>query len=219
PRATPLLAELGVLEELETSPPARRPGFRVYAPGGAVFQGEYAATRAPNGCAYYTTGLDIPRFRLDAALLRAARSNGAEVREGWRLAQVAREGRDKSWLLTAADGDPIRTRLLVAADGVHSTVARRLGLHVPGRMRKIALVAHMRGIADLTDYVEMHVAGRRYVGLAPLEPASEGDLCNVALVVDEARDGRRLARRPQDFLLETLATFPGLGGRLERVTV
>jgi flavin-dependent dehydrogenase len=95
-------------------------------------------------------------------------------------------------------------------------------------MRKIALVAHVRGIADLTDYGEMHVAGRRYVGLAPLEPMANGAgdgadgvgrLCNVAMVVDEARDGRALAGRAQAFLLEALETFPRLAGRLEHATV
>jgi flavin-dependent dehydrogenase len=117
------------------------------------------------------------------------------------------------------EGEPVRARLVVAADGVHSTVARRLELHAPSRMRKIALVAHLRGIADLTDYGEMHVAGRRYVGLAPLERDGERRLCNVAMVVDEARDGRALAGRAQGFLLEALETFPRLAGRLEDASV
>src|SRR5262249_48272390 len=118
-----------------------------------------------------------------------------------------------------SEGEPIQARLLVAADGVHSTVANRLRLHISGSMRKIALVAHMRGITELTDYVEMHVAGRRYVGLAPLEPRLQGDLCNVAMVVDERRDGRQVAGRPQQFLLESFDSFPGLRGRLRRVCV
>jgi flavin-dependent dehydrogenase len=117
------------------------------------------------------------------------------------------------------EGEPIKARLLLAADGVHSTVARRLGLHETSRMRKVALVAHMRGIAGMGEYGEMHVAGRRYVGIAPLEPPEIGDLCNVAMVVDEARDGRKLAGRPERFLLEALETFPKLRGRLDQVTV
>jgi flavin-dependent dehydrogenase len=116
-------------------------------------------------------------------------------------------------------GEAISAQLLLAADGVHSTVARRLGLHETSRMRKVALVAHMRGIAGMGEYGEMHVAGRRYVGIAPLEPPEVGDLCNVAMVVDEARDGRKLAGRPERFLLETLESFPKLRGRLDQVTV
>ena len=218
PAAEPLLAELGVLGEIEAAHPGRLRGFRIHAPSGRVFQGDFAATRDASGRSLFETGLAVPRYRLDAALVAAARRAGADLREGWRLGDLTRV--DGVWRLEpAGGGEPIHARLLVAADGVHSTVARRLGLHVPGRLRKVALVAHMTGIAGLGAYGEMHVAGRRYVGLAPLQPATEGDLCNVAMVVDEARDGRALAGRPHDFLLDALASFPLLRDRLEGAAV
>src|SRR5262249_3316314 len=72
--------------------------------------------------------------------------------------------------------------------------------------------------SGLGDCVEMHVSGGRYVGVAPLEQPDDGDLCNVAMVVDEARDGHRLAGRPQAFLLESLKTFPGLRDRLDGIS-
>ena len=218
PAAEPLLAELGVLDEIEAAHPGRLRGFRIYAPNGRVFQGDFAATRDAAGRSLFETGLAVPRYRLDAALVAAARRAGAELREGWRLGDLARA--NDIWRLEpVGGGEPLRARLLIAADGVHSTVARRLGLHVPGNLRKVALVAHMTGIAGLGAYGEMHVAGRRYVGLAPLQPAADGDLCNVAMVVDEARDGRALAGRPQDFLLDALASFPRLRGRLEYASI
>lgn len=223
PAAEPLLAELGVLDEVEAARPARLRGFRVFAPDGGMFQADFAGTRDGAGRAHFETGLAVPRLLLDAALVGAARRAGAEVREGWRLGQIAREEAAEAhgaWMLAPSSGaPPIHARLVIAADGVHSTVARRLGLHAPGRLHKVALVAHLRGIAGLGAYGEMHVAGRRYVGLAPLEPADVGNLCNVAMVVDEARDGRALAGRAQEFLLEALATFPRLRGRLDRATV
>ncbi|HEX6819733.1 MAG TPA: FAD-dependent oxidoreductase, partial [Ktedonobacterales bacterium] len=223
PAAEPLLARLGVLDDLITTPPARLRGFRIYAPNGSVFQGDFAATRGADGKSLFQTGLAIPRRRLDATLVNAARQAGAELREGWRLGGLARE-KGEYVLRSAPEGDSMRARLLVAADGIHSTVARRLGLHTTTNMRKIALVAHLRGIADLGDYGEMHVAGRRYVGLAPLEPAGgemhpDGRLCNVAMVVDEARDGRALAGRAETFLLDALSSFPRLAGRLDVLAV
>jgi len=218
PAAEPLLTELGVMERLEETHPARLRGFRIYAPNGSVIQGDFAATRAAEGKSLFETGLAIPRLRLDATLVEAAREAGAELHMNWRLAQLARE--DGVWRLTpVGEGKPILARLLLAADGVHSTVARRLGLHETSRMRKVALVAHMRGIAGMGEYGEMHVAGRRYVGIAPLEPTEVGDLCNVAMVVDEARDGHKLAGQPERFLLEALETFPKLRGRLDQATV
>jgi menaquinone-9 beta-reductase len=55
--------------------------------------------------------------------------------------------------------------------------------------------------------------------VAPLEPPERGDLCNVAMVVDEARDGRSLAGKPEAFLLDALQTFPALRGRLDSLVV
>jgi flavin-dependent dehydrogenase len=221
PAAEPLLAQLGIDDLLAEAQPHRLRGFRIFAPNGRMFQGDFAGTCGPDGASLFETGLVIPRSRLDAAIVAGARRAGAEVREGWRLGQVERL--PDGWRLhpvgQAGAGEPIEARLLVAADGLHSTVARRLGLHVVSRMRKIALVAHMRGIADVSAYGEMHVAGRRYVGIAPMEPHERGDLCNVAMVVDEARDGRSLAGKPEAFLLEALQTFPGLRGRLGSLVV
>ncbi len=217
PPAEQLLDELGVMRLLEMQSPGRLRGFRIFAPNGTSFQGDFSATHDGGGKSYFTTGLTVPRLRLDAALVRATRAGGVELREGWRLAQLARA--QGIWRLTSTSGESVAARLLLAADGVHSTVARRLGLHVPGKLRKVALVAHMSGISGLGDYGEIHVAGRRYVGLAPLDPAGVSGLCNVAMVVDEARDARYLAGRPQEFLIETLSSFPGLQGRLEHLRV
>jgi flavin-dependent dehydrogenase len=220
PAVEPQLRELGVLERITATRPGRLKGFRIYAPSGACFQGDFAATKDAKGRSLFETGLSVPRYVLDHALVEAAREAGAEVRVGWRLAQVrAAPSPDRRMLVPAGDGDTLQARLVLAADGLHSTVARRLGLQREAHMRKIALVAHLRGIADLTEYGEMHVAERRYVGLAPLEPYGAGDLCNVALVVDEARDAQSLAGRPQDFLLEALAAFPRLQGRIDHLTV
>jgi flavin-dependent dehydrogenase len=218
PAAEPLLTDLGVMEQLGATHPARLRGFRIFAPNGGMIQGDFAATRDAEGKSLFETGLAIPRLRLDATLVEGAQAAGAELHTNWRLAQLAREG--GAWRLTPVGaGEPISARLLLAADGVHSTVARRLGLHETSRMRKVALVAHMRGIAGTGEYGEMHVASRRYVGIAPLESPERGDLCNVAMVVDEKRDGRHLAGRPERFLLEALETFPKLRGRLDQATV
>ncbi|HEX8732080.1 MAG TPA: FAD-dependent oxidoreductase [Ktedonobacterales bacterium] len=218
PAAEPLLARLGISDLLAEARPHRLRGFRIFAPGGGMIQGDFAAICGPDGASLHETGLVIPRSRLDAAIVTGARRAGAETREGWRLGQLERLA--EGWLLTpVGGGEPLQARLLVAVDGLRSTVARRLDLHVVGRMRKIALVAHMRGIAGIGDYGEMHVAGRRYVGVAPLEPPECGGLCNVAMVVDEARDGPQIAGRPEAFLLDALTTFPALRERLGKLEV
>ena len=218
PAAEPLLHALGVGASVEAARPHRLRGFRIYAPNGNVIQGDFAATRGAHGQSLYETGLVIRRLLLDTAIVKGAREAGAEVHEGWRLGQVERvEGGYR--LHPVGAGEPVEARLLIAADGVHSAVARRLGLHTTGRTRKIGLVAHMRGITGLEEYGEMHVAHRRYVGVAPMEPGAHDALCNVAMVVDEERDGRRLAGKPEEFLLDALRAFPRLRDRLDHLSV
>lgn len=151
-------------------------------------------------------------------------SKGVEVSATVQMAQPARVAHLAAGSTSAAPVDversaraaptTLRARLLVAADGVHSMIARRLGVQRPSaRHRKIALVTHMRGIRDLGLYGEMHVGRGRYVGLAPLELPEVGDLCNVAVVVDE-REAPGLAGRVEAFFGEALQGFPALAPRL-----
>src|SRR5262245_61378750 len=150
PAAEPLLTDLGVMDQLEMTRPARLRGFLIYAPNGGKIQGDFAATCDAEGRSHFETGLAIPRLRLDATLVEGARAAGAELHTNWRLGQLARD--DGVWrLIPVGDDEPISARLLLAADGVHSTVARRLGLHETSRMRKVALVAHTRGIAGMGE--------------------------------------------------------------------
>lgn len=218
PAAEPYLAELGVLADLAAAHPARLRGYRIHAANGAIFQGDFAAIRDRQGASYYDTNMVVSRYILDHLLVQAARAAGADVRENWRMTDLARH--DGVTTITGRAGaEPIQARLLVAADGLHSTVAHRLGWHRTGALRKIALVAHVRGIGDLTDYCEMHLYDRRYVGLAPMETEGANRLCNIGMVVDEARDGRALAGRPEEFLRTTLATFPLIRDRLAELTI
>lgn len=227
PAVEPLLAELGALAAIEATHPARLRGFRVFAPDGRMFQGDFAGVRgdgsiARDSAAGYETGLAVSRTILDAALVMAARGAGAEVRENWRLSTITRDATKAVWRLSssvAGAENSLSARILIGADGVHSMVARRLGLRLEARTRKIAIVAHLRGIEGLSEYGEMHVANRRYVGIAPMETPSETARCNVAMVVDERREGRALAGKPQEYLLDALSTFPRLRDRVGALTI
>ena len=73
--------------------------------------------------------LMIRRVEFDALLLSMAREAGAEIVSGVDIVQ-ARETADRV-SLTARDGRVFESPLVIAADGVHSVIARRLGLN-PG---------------------------------------------------------------------------------------
>jgi len=102
--------------------------------------------------------------------------------------------------------------LLIGADGLRSIVGRRLGLIRSGRFpRRIALVSHWRGIADIGDYGEMHVERDGYVGLAPVDDG----LVNVAIVIPASRAHTIGSDRGQ-FVSEWLGRRPHLVKRFTR---
>lgn len=222
PAVEPLLADLGALDIIEGSAPSRLRGFRVFTAEGQMFQGDFAGAKPEGAAPRYETGLAVTRRVLDAALVRAAQNAGATLFEGHRVTRLTWEVDTRLWQVVIGAGDTERrlaARMLVGADGVHSLVARRLGLTVETRMRKVAIVAHLRGIEALSEYGEMHIGCHRYVGLAPLEQNRPDPLCNVAMVVDEQREARALAGKPQEYLLHALATFPRLHDRVSLLTV
>jgi flavin-dependent dehydrogenase len=229
-----ILARLGVLAQVEAAHPAHLLGFAIYSASGQSFRADFAGNRRPNGKPYYEYGLALSRQLLDQLLLEQARHEGVAVLEGTRLQafhveRTGAKGSEPDVTLTLQGTRPasasatggstgslstLHARLLVGADGVHSMIARRLGVQqMSARQRKIALVTHIRGIANLGVYGEMHVGRTSYVGLAPLEPPELGDLCNVAIVVDE-REAPHLAGKREAFFDERLHEFPALVGRL-----
>jgi flavin-dependent dehydrogenase len=113
-----------------------------------------------------------------------------------------------------ADGGEreLSASFVVGADGLRTVVGRRLGLVRSGRFpRRIALVSHWRGIADVSEYGEMHVERDGYVGIAPVDD----DLINVAVVIPASRAaaiGGDRARYQSDWL----GRRPHLAGRFAR---
>src|SRR5438067_9083453 len=88
----------------------------------------------PNGASIIVqsdapAALMIRRVEFDALLVALAVEAGAELVSGADIAQASR--RDGRIELIARDGRRFETDTLIAADGVHSVVARRLGLN-PG---------------------------------------------------------------------------------------
>ncbi|MGH2408773.1 MAG: NAD(P)/FAD-dependent oxidoreductase [Chloroflexota bacterium] len=219
PEATPLLNRLGALEALRAVPHGCLRGFEIFPYDRPPFRGTYAARGG--GDPARAVGLTIPRLSLDTMLLETARGAGVEVREGWSVRSVGsfeRGGRLVGG--RSAEGRPfsLRAPLLIAADGVHSTVARRLNLALPSRrLRQIAIVAHMRGLAGAGGYGEMHMSPRGYAGIAP----QAGGLANVSIVVPRSESAHLGGGPPvvTEYFLSRLAGFPQLGSRLSQAEI
>jgi flavin-dependent dehydrogenase len=218
PQASRILARMGALDEIEHSGAAALAGIRVYAPNGAVIAGDFVANHGYHG--FRDRGLSVRREVLDAILLSRARSAGARVVERAKVTDVLRDhsGRVRG-ARVVVDGTAVEAhaRVVVGADGLGSVVARRLSLTRRFRWpRRIALVTHYRGVGDVGEHGEMHVAADGYVGIADVG----GGLTTVAAEFPVSRS-REIAANRTEFLRRWLFDQRRLALRFasaERVT-
>ena len=208
PEAARDLEDLGVLPEVEAAGPMRLMGFRLVSDDGREALGRYDRTRFPP---YRPFGYALPRAVLDTILVGAARRSGARVSTDVALERlIVEDGAVRGAVLRqGTTREEVRARVTVGADGLNSAVARQLGLAHAGRLRRLALVAHLEGVRGAGDMGEMLMADGWYVGLAPVG----GGLVNAAMVVPIS-DAAAIHHDREGFFLGRLATIPELRGRL-----
>src|SRR6478672_10723900 len=218
PQASRILSRMGALDEVERSGAAALAGIKVFAPNGSVIAGDFVAKHGYHG--FRDRGLSVRREILDAILVERARGTGARVVEGAKVTELLREptGRVRGVRMTADDASrDVRARVVVGADGLGSVVARRLALTRRLRWpRRIALVTHYKGVKDVGEHGEMHVAPDGYVGIADVG----GGLTTVAAVFPVSRS-REISRDRVEFLRRWLFDQRRLALRFasaERVT-
>ena len=122
-----------------------------------------------------------PARRFECGLM--ARSALADAREtALRASEASRSRRDRSSEFGST------ASVTIAADGRASRVARSLGLaRHPAAPRRWAFGTYCAALRGTGDLGEMHVRGRRYIGIAPIAE----DVCNVCVVTGRIRGGRR----------------------------
>ncbi len=209
PQASRILEGMGALRELESAGAWLR-GMVVRAPDGTWAQGDYAAAHGFR--AARDAGLAIRRDVLDDVLLRRARDVGVQVLEGTRVADIVRDRTDAVCgvsLLGPSGRAELRADLVIGADGLRSVIARRLGLARRASWpHRISLVAHYRGVRDVTAYGEMHVEHDGFVGIADVGAG----MTTVAAVFPVARASAISGDR-SGFLDAWLASKPHLERR------
>ena len=107
----------------------------------------------------------VKRSYLDALLLQRAQECGSDVRDATTVTAVAFS--DSRWSI-AVEGDALQARLLIAADGRNSTVARLLGLLPRIEKERVALQAHLPLPADFGKRVVLQFLPEGYSGQAPV---------------------------------------------------
>lgn len=156
------------------------------------------------------TAWGLDRLAFDALLAAHAVARGARLTEHATFERLLwAEGTVAGARLRTADGPlEVGCRTLIGADGARSPVARQLGVERPVRApRRLGMVAHYEGLADLTDHGEMHVGPGWYVGLAPLGR----DRLNVGMALPMNGGSRQAARRRFE---AAIAGIPAVAERL-----
>jgi geranylgeranyl reductase family protein len=180
PEASRILDGLGVLKAVDQAGAQPLRGMRIVAPDGTVLDGTYPTSGPWRG--YRDHALAIPREALDRILVERAKSLPVEVKERHRVTGLLA---DSGQVVGVKAQDPaggaleLRARLVVGADGRSSVVAASLGLVRPHRLRRMALIQHVRGLDGLTDRAEIYIDPPDYAILNPVAPG----VVNLGLVV------------------------------------
>ncbi len=206
PECCRLLRELGILPAVMAAGARVLPELVLRTPGGRL---TYPLERvAPPG----DHALSLGRETLDGLLVRAAREAGAEVREGVTVREPLLEGGRVVGALVREDGrdQEVRARVTLAADGLRSRFARRLGLAAgDGGRRKLGLAARYRAVPGAAERVEMHGGGPGCCGIS-----LRGAEANLGMVTDASR-ARELGGDPGRFFREALHAYPELVAAVE----
>ena len=209
PEAWRLLGRMGAEAAVRALRPRPVRGMKLTAPDGTAFRGEYTGAREP--------GFAVRRWCLDRALLDCARAAGVEVHEGARARDIVSHDGTVRGVVVESDGaiERLEARLVVAADGRRSVIARKLGLLREHRtLRKFAVRGYWKGVEGLTDHGEMHVTRGGYCGIAPLGDEE----ANITFVLDQA-EMRAAGGGLADFYLRTLERWPRVRERLGRASL
>jgi menaquinone-9 beta-reductase len=213
PESARILDRLGVLKDVDA---AAQPiaGMRIVAPDGTRLEGRYPAGGAWGG--YRGHGLAVRRETLDRILFDRARLLPLDARERHRVTTLRMEAGGVAGVrLEDAQGGTreVPSRLVVGADGRASVVAHSLGLLHAHRLRRMALIQHVRGLAGLGELGEIFVDPPDYAILNPVAPG----LANLGLVVPLAH-ARAFRGRLETFFAARLKQLrhlaPRLGGML-----
>jgi flavin-dependent dehydrogenase len=181
-------------------------GMVLTGPGGVSVRGEYGERRV---------GRAIRRQDFDAWLIEQARTAGACVEYGVTVRDTLRTCHGVVCGVTAgerASSREYRARIVIAADGRASRLARASGLaQHPRRPRRWAIGGYFDGVSGLGPRGEMHVRGGHYIGVAPVP----GGSANTCLVIPYHGGGRSWTD-PAEMLRAAIAADSQLAPRFAR---
>ncbi len=208
PEATRLLRELGLIDEVWNSDARPVPALVMGATGAnplSIGFDELPSAAEP--------AFSLGREVLDTLLLRAAQRAGVDVREQTEAVEpLVERGAVVGARLRHGGREYLQSaRLTLAADGLRSRFARKLGLgRGDGGRRKFGIAARcpMRSHSDDSDLIEMRSGGPGCCGIV-----ARGGEANLGMVVGEAWLSE-MGGDPTGFFVRQLDQFPELRARV-----
>jgi menaquinone-9 beta-reductase len=207
--AVEMLYGLGMREKIQGAGFYRINSLRLVSPGGHVFDANF--TENPAGAEAFV----VPRLRFDVVLQEYAVESGAEFCRAQVKEPIVEDGRTVG-VRASINGkiQEIRSKVVVAADGVTSAIARALrpvkheDLH-----RAVALRAYIEDIEELPHRVEFYLSRDILPGYAWIFPLGEGK-ANIGLGM--RLDMFRVRKADLEALLGTFMAMPVIKKRLKQ---
>lgn len=214
PEAGRLLDRLGVLKTIDAAGAAPLGGMRITAPDGTAVVGRYGAVGPWRP--YRQHAMGVARATLDGALAERLRVVPVDLREETRAVDVIVEDGAVVGVRAEDAGQrpvEVRARVVIGADGRASVVAQRLGCRHPHRLRRMALMTYVSGLAECRELGEIFVDPPDYAILNPIAP----DHVNLGLIVPLSH-AAPWSGRLHDFFDARVRQLPHLARRLVGAT-
>lgn len=165
-------------------------------------------------------GLLVRRVDFDHALVRQATASGARLLEGFEITQVEEDAEGVT--LQSRKGDRLRAPIVIAADGVHSVIAKRLGVNPRWPAKSIAIDMMEETPVDTLRAARPHVAWVSYAyqgldGYAYIFPKTRHVNIGIGCLLSHFKG--EMPGRPYDMqtkLVESLVETGALEGQSDR---
>ncbi len=167
------MERMGVMDAIDNDSPWQVDSLVITSPKGVVMNG-----RIVRADGFRDYGYAMPRKRLDNFLFSHAKEQrGVTALEGFRVTDLLYERNRIAGIRGKANGESreFTGRYIVAADGAHSIIARRLGLiNNIQKHRAFAARAYFENVEEIGSAIELHYEETILPGYGWIFPTGEG---------------------------------------------